>query len=135
MEKVNEASSSSLRGRDPVWLQFPLSRAGSFGPQPDQRRAQASRCGAGQGRPCAIARRAGQFTVANASGLSPLSKVQMGDTAIDYTKANPTPYSGYCRSSILEALRDDAYLSIVSDLPLPLSVTGIVPDVEDVEST
>ena len=83
----------------------------------------------------ALYMKAGQFTVANASGLSPLSKVQMGDTAIDYTKANPTPYSGYCRSSILEALRDDAYLSIVSDLPLPLSVTGIVPDVEDVEST
>ena len=83
-----------------------------------------------------------QFLTANASGLSPLSNVQMGDTGIGGIKLdsthpsaiNPTLYSGYCRSSILESLRDDAYLSIVSDLPLPLSVTAIVPDVAEVET-
>ena len=78
--------------------------------------------------------KAGQFTTPNAGGLSPLSTVRMGDTGVNYQTANPTPYSGYCRTSILEALRDDTYLSIVSDLPLPCSVTAIVPDVEESES-
>ena len=86
--------------------------------------------------------KAGQFTTPNAGGLSPLSNVKMGDTGIGGkvlsstvpSAPNPTPYSGFCRSSILEALRDDAYISIVSDLPLPCAVSAIVPDVSEVES-
>ena len=69
-----------------------------------------------------------------ASGLSPLTNVKLGDSGVDYTKANPVPYSGYARASILEALRDDTYLSIVSDLHLPCSLTAIVPDISEVES-
>jgi hypothetical protein len=74
----------------------------------------------------------GQFTAANAQGTPGLTSVRlpMEGPALDYTKANPVMYSGYARASVLEALRDDAYLSIVSDLPLPASVTAIVPDVE-----
>ena len=86
--------------------------------------------------------KAGQFLTPNASGNSPLTNVKMGDTGIggvtiDATHPSapfPTPYSGYARCGILEGLRDDAYLNIVSDLPLPCSVTTIVPDVEDVET-
>lgn len=86
--------------------------------------------------------RAGQFTTPNAGGLSPLTKVKMGDTGIgglvlDSTTPsapNPTPYSGYCRASISDAMRDDTFLSIVSDLPLPCSLTAIVPDVSETES-
>jgi hypothetical protein len=78
--------------------------------------------------------KAGQFTTPNASGLSPMTNVRMGDVGVDYTKANPTPYSGYCRASILDAMRDDTFLSIVSDLPLPCSLTAIVPDVSEAES-
>ena len=73
--------------------------------------------------------KAGQFL----TPASAMSVVRMGDIAIDYTIANPTPYSGYARASILEALRDDTFLSIESDLPLPCSLTAIVPDVEVVE--
>lgn len=86
--------------------------------------------------------RAGQFTTPNAGGLSPMTYVKMGDTGIGGlvlnsstpSAVNPTLYSGYARCSILESLRDDAYLSIVSDLPLPCAVTAIVPDVSDVEA-
>jgi hypothetical protein len=83
----------------------------------------------------------GQFTAPNAGGLSPLSTVRMGDSGIggvviDSTHPsakNPIPYSGYCRSSILEALREDAFLTVYSDLPLSCSITAIVPDVADEE--
>ena len=89
--------------------------------------------------------KAGQFTTPNASGFSPLANVKMGDVGIsggvngvlDSTHpsvTNPPVYSGYCRASILEALRDDTYLSIVSDLPLPCALTAIVPDIEDSEA-
>ena len=76
--------------------------------------------------------RVGQFTTPNASGNVPTTSVRipMEGPQTDYTKANPVMYSGYARASILEALRDDAYLSVVSDLPLPCAVTAIVPDVE-----
>jgi hypothetical protein len=80
--------------------------------------------------------KAGQFTVPNPSGTPGLSSVRLGGEgpALDATVANTTPYSGYARSSILEALRDDCYLSVQSDLPLPCAVSAIVPDVEQTET-
>lgn len=76
----------------------------------------------------------GQFTTPNVSGISPLTPVPLGEVPLKYTTALPTPYSGPARSSILEALRDDCYLSIVSNLPLPCAVTAIVPDLEVAET-
>jgi hypothetical protein len=79
--------------------------------------------------------KAGQFTAATAGGMPGMSTVRMGDTGVDYTKANPVLYSGFCRTSILEALRDDCFLNIISNLPLPMNVTAIVPDVETMETS
>jgi hypothetical protein len=47
-----------------------------------------------------------------------------------YGAANPTLISSAYESPMLQGYQRDAQLNIFSDLPLPLTVTGLVPDVE-----
>ena len=57
-----------------------------------------------------------------------ISQATSVNMKVSYASANPTPVSGAFKAPVLSGMLRDAQVNVYSDLPLPCTVIGLVPD-------